>query len=183
MSREKLIRAYISALVWSFGVVTDKYTAEVFNIYEDEKTTPEEVVAVGSRFVGEGEVFAKRRELFVSAYAFDGWRFSEITAFLQTKPRVWQNLLTREEILQYSERSFEPTFPAKERLRDFLETALGDVAPIALNHMEKETRLGRLTPQTAAEIYAEYSGKKKPQNKSKFDNLIREFIKGCTHWA
>jgi hypothetical protein len=181
ISREKLIRAYISALVWSFGVVTDKYIAEVFNIYEEEKTTLEEVVTVGMKFAEEGDVFAKRRELFVSAYAFDGWRFSEITAFAEKMPKE-RRTLSHEEIMLYYERSFEPTFPAKERLHKFLEISLGDKAPIALNHMEKECRLGRLTTSSAAEIFALYSGNK-PLNKSKFDNYIMGFIRDCTHWA
>jgi hypothetical protein len=174
--RDKLIRCYISAYVWTFGIVPASDIAENFG------GEVEEVLAVGKKFAEMGDVFSVRRELFVSAYAFDGWRFSEIKAFAETMPKE-RRKLELDEIMLYFEKSYEPTFPVRERLRDFLETTIGDIAPVCLNHLEKESRLGRLTASTANEIYLEYSGGKTPQNKVKFEKLVMDFIKGCPNWT
>jgi hypothetical protein len=183
ISREKLIRTYIAACVWNFGIVSGEYIASVFNFYEDDKTTPDEILSVGASFCGDGEVFAKRRSLFVSAYAFDGWRYSEIVAFSEKMPP--HRTLTRDEIMLYADRAYDPTFPAKEKLRLYLHGILGSSAPICLNNIEKEIRLGRLNEDFAMEILVEYSGGKplNTQKRTKFLNLVREMIKGCTCWV
>jgi hypothetical protein len=167
-SREKLIRAYISAYVWSFGIVPASDIAENFG------GEVEEVLTVGKKFAELGDVFSVRRELFVSAYAFDGWRFSEIKAFAETMPKE-RRKLELDEIMLYYEKSYEPTFPARERLKSFL-------GAVCLNHMEKESRLGRLSSSTANDLYIQYHGKK-PQNQAMFDKLIKNFIKGCPNWT
>jgi hypothetical protein len=178
---DQLIRTYIAALVWNFGIVACDYVASVYNFYENEKTAPDEVLAAGARFCGKGEVFAKRRELFVSAYAFDGWRYSEIVDFAAKMPP--HRTLSRDEIMLYADRSYDPTFPAKEKLRLFLSGVIGDLAPVCLNHLEKEIRLGRLDEKTALEISAEYGVVLNTQKRTKFCSLVREMIRGCTCWV
>jgi hypothetical protein len=179
-SRDELIRAYISAHVWTFGVVSAIYVRDVFNELEADKTTPEELIFVGKKFAESGDVFSVRRELFVSAYAFDGWRFHEITDFAEKMPTE-RRKLSQNEILLYSDIGYEPTFPARERLRKFLEAEIGDAAPVCLNHMEKESRLGLFSPDTALENFIRYSGKR-PKNRLKFEKLIADFDKNCTCW-
>jgi hypothetical protein len=174
-SRDELIRAYISAHVWNFGVVS---ASEIAEITGDTST---EVLAVGKKYAVVGDVFSLRRELFVSAYAFDGWRFHEITAFAEKMPRDRRKLELKE-IMLYADRCYEPTFPARERLKKFLESEIGGATAVCLNHIEKESRLGLLSPDTALENFIRYSGKR-PKNRFLFEKLIKDFNKDCPCWA
>jgi hypothetical protein len=182
-SRGELLRGYTAAEVWFYGVVTAEYIAQTFNAFEPdrEKTTAREVSAAALQYAAKNEVYTKRREFFVSTYAFEGKSFKDIESYAKSAANISRQEYEREDILKYCEIGYIPTTPERDRFLAFLAEIKPDRAYEILNRMEKEFRLGN-RGEDVVEAIMENSGipedKREECKKAAF-----EMAKKCPNWS
>jgi hypothetical protein len=181
VDREVLLRGYAAAAVWFYGVVKTEFVAQTFNINEKEPTTVKELCAAAEKHSSKNEVFIRRREFFVSTYAFDGWSYSDICAYAEKAERFSRQEYDRSEIYKYVKVGYIPTTPQRDRLGKFLKDNSSKDAAVILNRIEKEMRLGNRTADVLTELIGHAAIPAEKQNECK--NLIIEMARFCPNWS
>jgi hypothetical protein len=181
INREHLLRGYAAAQVWFYGVVKTEFAVQTFNINENEPTTVKELCAAAEKFSSKNEVFTRRREFFVSTYAFDGWSYSDICKYAEKAERFSRQEYDRSEIYKYTEIGYIPTTPQRDRLGKFLDEFSSKNGAVILNRIEKEMRLGNRTDDVLENLVKASAVPGEKQNECKL--LILEMARFCPNWS
>jgi hypothetical protein len=181
IDRPQLLRAYAAAQVWFYGVVKTEFAVQTFNINESEPTTIKELCAAAEKCSSPNEVFTRRREFFVSTYAFDGWSYNDICEYAKKAERFSRQEYERSDILKYAEIGFIPTTPQRDKLGAFLKANSAKDGAVVLNRIEKEMRLGNRTTAVLDELI---KGAAIPNDKlNECRSLIIEMARFCPNWS
>jgi hypothetical protein len=181
IERPLLLRGYAAAEVWFYGVVKTEFAVQTFNINETEPTTVKELCAAAEKYASKNEVFTRRREFFVSTYAFEDWNYKDICDYAAKAERFSKQEYERSEILKYAEIGYIPTTPQRDRLGAFLKEHSAKDGAVILNRIEKELRLGHRNSDALEKMLEFAAVPAEKLNECKM--LIIEMARFCPNWS
>jgi hypothetical protein len=93
-------------------------------------------------------------------------------------------VLSRDEILMYRDKNFEPTFPAKEKLLSYARALVGiEAAPALVNELERDCRLGNYSPERAEAALKKFAPSAAKPALRKFMSLSTAMRASCPCWV